>query len=795
MVSRVAAQPVSGFGTERMVNAPNTVVKGEPTIAAGNAQYNYIVAVYMDTGSLRECISYRSTDGGQTWGSRQSINNQACNDPVVRYGYGSVFYLVYLEVLTGGYTYLDFEKSTDGGASWGSFVTIDSGVVGGCGTQLDKPWMAVDVKTGNIYVSYTVGKPTGLVATSSCPLGFKIEFARSTDTGATWTHSDVTGYSSTDFLTLSSIAVSPVSFYETYNDVLVAFFDGPGFVPSGQGQFSIKFARSSDFGQTFTNPITVVTANDTPEALCGFPWRVRGTMAPHIASGEDPFGQNSYYVYIVYGARPAPIPSGNCVPNSGTDDADIYFLKSQNRGDTWSTPVDLTPGGSTANNNPDQFMPSIIVDWNQDRGLVHVAYADMGIDTTQNNRYQVMQVQSTPSAVVWTTPLPVASTMGYSTAGFIGDYFDMASVGGIGNIIPIWTDLRGGAADLAEIYTAVSTFPPSQNDCGAAQDTGKRFVNAYTIAPGTCNGYFYSSYDLEDWYQFNVAASGSAIKVSITPPSNSVYNLELYDPSGSLVAKSYPVPAGQSASISYTSSTTGYFRIHVFTNPNTGIYSMSLSINPPPGCSASASPTSGSLHVTVSFSSSCIGGTPPYRYNWQFNDGSGATSTAQNPSYTYYPTSGCPIHSGIDYCYYYPLVTVTDANGASTSPSVPQILVTCTDPCLSPHFTPQLQPDSASLSSADSRILFSNLTVTWNQGEQAIPVNITLQAPTQLQPCFTYTVTKIAQPATNVAVYQLTINIKQGVQPGTYPIQVSVQEIGPLDQVQKTILFQLTVTP
>ncbi|MDQ1743065.1 MAG: hypothetical protein QOE23_1404 [Pseudonocardiales bacterium] len=49
---------------------------------------------------------------------------------------------------------------------------------------------------------------------------------------------------------------------------------------------------------------------------------------------------------------------------------------------------------------------------------------------------------------------------------------------------------------------------------------------------------------------------------------------------------------------------------------------------------ASGNPTSGQTPLTVAFTGSASGGTPPYTYTWNFGDGS-ATSTAQNPSHTY----------------------------------------------------------------------------------------------------------------------------------------------------------------
>ncbi len=93
-----------------------------------------------------------------------------------------------------------------------------------------------------------------------------------------------------------------------------------------------------------------------------------------------------------------------------------------------------------------------------------------------------------------------------------------------------------------------------------------------------------------------------------------------------------------------------------------------------PNCSATASPTSGTQSVTVQFSVSCSGGLPPYSYYWQFNDGYGTTSKLQNPTNTYY----CIGPGTSDF---FPTLTVTDAQGVRTQPSVPDITVNAPHGC------------------------------------------------------------------------------------------------------------------
>jgi PKD repeat protein len=94
----------------------------------------------------------------------------------------------------------------------------------------------------------------------------------------------------------------------------------------------------------------------------------------------------------------------------------------------------------------------------------------------------------------------------------------------------------------------------------------------------------------------------------------------------------------------------------------------------PLAASASAVPTSGQVPLSVAFTGSATGGTPPYHYSWNFGDGS--TSTSQNPSHTYNAAgtytatltvtdSASPAHSAAS------SVTITGSPIAGTAPGAP----------------------------------------------------------------------------------------------------------------------------
>lgn len=80
--------------------------------------------------------------------------------------------------------------------------------------------------------------------------------------------------------------------------------------------------------------------------------------------------------------------------------------------------------------------------------------------------------------------------------------------------------------------------------------------------------------------------------------------------------------------------------------------------------SISATPSSGSSPLSVSFASSVLSGSGNYQYSWTFGDG--GTSTAANPSHTYSCSSGCT---------YIASLTVTDQNTGHTASASAIIVV------------------------------------------------------------------------------------------------------------------------
>lgn len=94
---------------------------------------------------------------------------------------------------------------------------------------------------------------------------------------------------------------------------------------------------------------------------------------------------------------------------------------------------------------------------------------------------------------------------------------------------------------------------------------------------------------------------------------------------------------------------TGHYDNPKYFPPMKALFNFSKSATPL-AVTVGATPNSGTAPLTVQFTASPTGGAPPYAYRWKF--GNGATSQAQDPSYTY-STSGN----------YSASITVTDSQG------------------------------------------------------------------------------------------------------------------------------------
>lgn len=146
---------------------------------------------------------YYSTNGGINWYGQDDISGPGAADPMVAFDPDGTAYLLY-QVRGEGKLYL--HKSTDGGVTWSSRITVAN--MGQ--DRLDKPWMGIDPLRNangyfNIYISVTeLGE-----SKSKQPQPSRIQLYKSVNGGSNFSlvHTENEG---TYYLQGSSVAVGPI---------------------------------------------------------------------------------------------------------------------------------------------------------------------------------------------------------------------------------------------------------------------------------------------------------------------------------------------------------------------------------------------------------------------------------------------------------------------------------------------------------------------------------------------------------------------------------------------------------
>ena len=382
-------------------NIPNDAAN-EPSIAVDPTAPNRMVIGWRQfdniNSNFRQAGWGYSRDGGRTWTFPGVIEPGVFrSDPVLDYDVQGNFYYNSLKVVGSSYT-CDVFISTDGGATWNDGAPAYGG---------DKQWMAID-RTGGMGEGHVYAAWTDYF--SSC----NGSFTRSTDGGQSfvgcldvprdpmwvtlsvdpdgrlfeagldwWAGEFVVARSSnaqdpgqTPTFGLSRTVNLGGSASSSYGpnpggllgQVWVACdtSDGPyrGNVymlssvdPPGGDYLDVMFARSTDGGSTWSNPVRV---NDVASG-----WQWFGTMA---------VAPNGRIDVIWNDTRNDP----------GGYDSELFYSYSEDAGETWSADVALTPPWDPHLGWPDQNKIGDYYDMISDRVGAHVA-----ISTTLNGEQDV----------------------------------------------------------------------------------------------------------------------------------------------------------------------------------------------------------------------------------------------------------------------------------------------------------------------------------------------------------------------------------------------------------------------
>jgi hypothetical protein len=389
--------------------------------------------------------------------------------------------------------FLATPTSTGGGLR--TITYYDGGPSGlNCMTFNDKEWIAVDNSPaspfyGRIYVTWSQFNldPTGSFATSS-----PIKLAYSDDHGDTFSNPiDITGAPNNPNCLAPAIPTntglcvedqfsSPV--VGTDGTVYVAFINDQFSPTSSRDQYLVSrvhpgsgFSVDGPFQATF--PVYDVNGLDYPTqttggqgraTLCNSNFRMAATES--LAIKVDGTNAANDKLYIAWaddrvkagqfsGITVEPRSSGYACPNGLMTDNDVFIIRSDNQGTSWTQPTqvnqDKAPGTV---NNIDQFYPWVSV--NQ-KGQVSVLYLDRRYDTTPiPNKLARATVGTTTDLVTWKETLisqfPSNFDNAFRDGAFIGDY-NNDLITNDGTIYAVYTGVTPGKMD-SDIFIAIFSF-------------------------------------------------------------------------------------------------------------------------------------------------------------------------------------------------------------------------------------------------------------------------------------------------------------------------------------------------
>lgn len=425
-------------GTNVRVNNPSrdplALTQSESTVAANG---NNIVVSFNDAGNDIPRSGYGfSNDGGKTF-THSDIpelpNSFNLGQGVVARGLNGEFYYATLSLIEGVKSIVSVAKSTDNGATFSLPVDASTTVSNNDDFQ-DKPWITVDTNAnspfkGNVYVSWT---DFSFTANS-----LFIYTAVSTDGGQTFSRPLIVSNDIVNNQTEGEVGIQgSIPAVAPNGDLYVAYYRLDANVNNLPDANTIVIVKSTDGGRTFSDPKTIANGFLAMMPLTGGSIGVRTNSYPSMAIDQKGT------VHIVYGAMPVNAQSSI----GGTDRSDVFYIRSIDGGNNFSTPIKLNDDVTTTS----QSIPSIAV---ANNGTIGVRWWDRRNDPIFDSLTDVFMTLSTDGGNSFSTNFQITDhnwvfspEQAFITLGYHGDYDAMTAFGN--DFFIGWSDERSGDPDV-----------------------------------------------------------------------------------------------------------------------------------------------------------------------------------------------------------------------------------------------------------------------------------------------------------------------------------------------------------
>lgn len=449
------------LNSNTIVETPNNQFpQNESSIAISPLDPEFLIASAVD--SRAGAWVYISRDGGESWTnvSLGVVNSdwQSGNDPSVGFDRNGVAYVMYgaFPRPTTGESGVYIARSTDNGETWQAHIPVieHRGEMTSDSAFEDKYYIEIDLSPVSPYVDWMYTPWKRVTDRDSAT---EIVFSRSTDGGDTW--SVPVGISPRRPGTSTHITFGqsfPLVKTGPEGEIYAVWNDGPA--------RSIGFNRSTDGGSTWSTPTYPVSGYEylgTDRYL---------TVTRAVIDTIDQGGSNERYdttevvdttdryhvLKETFRAETYPtITVDNTEgPRRGTiylcwsadRNPNVYFSRSTDHGDTWSTPVIVH---SVLDN--DQWWPWISLD--ETNGDIAVMYSDSRHDP-ENILIDTYVSYSSDGGDTWIDRRATDAMSDFRDNPFVdnvfaGDYSGNAFHDGI--VYPSFLDTR----DDNDVYTAI----------------------------------------------------------------------------------------------------------------------------------------------------------------------------------------------------------------------------------------------------------------------------------------------------------------------------------------------------